>query len=150
MRHGEAEPYNTSDKSRNLTLYGRSQAQQAGIWLRQNYEQIDMALVSPYVRAQQTLESVQQFVDIKKVETCADIVPAGSAQVTHDYVDYILSGQSDIASLLLVAHMPIVSFLLDEFCRSQESALFGTASIFCVDYDVSISRGHRGVTFFPD
>lgn len=150
MRHGEAEPYNSSDKSRNLTLYGRSQAQQAGIWLRQNFEQIDMALVSPYVRAQQTLESVQQFVDVGKIETNSDIIPSGSAQLTHDYVDALLANDPNLTSLLLVAHMPIVSFLLDEFCKSQEAALFGTASIFCVDYDVSISRGHRGATFFPD
>ncbi|MCY7295861.1 phosphohistidine phosphatase SixA [Alteromonas sp. a30] len=150
MRHGEAEPYNTSDEARNLTIYGRSQAQQAGIWLKQEYDQIDMALVSPFVRAKQTLESIQQFVDVGRVEINTDITPCGNPSLVHDYVDVLLNEHSDVKSLLLVAHMPIVSFLLDEFCKSNQAALFGTASIFSVDYDVSISRGMPGSIFFPD
>ena len=150
MRHGEAEPYNTSDEARNLTIYGRSQAQQAGIWLKQEYGQIDLALVSPFVRAQQTLHSIQQFVSVLNVETYSDITPSGNPTLVHDYVDVLLSARPQVKSLLLVAHMPIVSFLLDEFCKSNQAALFGTASVFSVDYDVAISRGMPGAIFFPD
>lgn len=150
MRHGEAEPYSTKDELRNLTPYGEVQSQKAGRWLKQQFEQMDFALVSPYVRAQQTLQVVQRELDIGQSRIYEDIVPSGNPALVHDYVDAFLLDNPSISSLLIVCHLPIVSFLADNFCQQQQSALFATSAILSIDYDVSKSCGQRGISYFPE
>ena len=62
MRHGEAEVMANSDKARRLTAYGIKQAFTQGQWLRKQLELAtpDRIIISPYVRAQETFEQVNQ------------------------------------------------------------------------------------------
>lgn len=149
MRHGEAESQFQIDSARNLTTRGFIETKKAGVWLRDNVETIDMALVSPYTRAQQTFEMVASVVDVTRNETTHEIIPSGRASVVHDYVDAILDIHSDIQSLLIVSHMPLVSYLLDNFCGQFESRLFATASIALLDYDPKAHRGKVEKIFNP-
>lgn len=142
MRHGEAEANFQNDAARNLTTRGFIETQKAGVWLRDTVEHIDMALVSPYARAQQTFEMVSNVVDVTRSETNHQIVPSGTASAVHDYVDGILQIDTDVQSLLIVSHMPLVSYLLDNFCGHFESRLFATSSIALLEYD---KDAHRGV-----
>jgi phosphohistidine phosphatase len=149
MRHGEAEASFQNDAARNLTTRGFIEAQKAGVWLRDTVEQIDMALVSPYVRAQQTFDMVSSVVDVSRSETNHQIVPSGTPSTVHDYVDAILDMNNDVQSLLLVSHMPLVSYLLDNFCGQFESRLFATSSIALLDYNTSTQRGVVGEIYNP-
>ncbi|UAA40115.1 phosphohistidine phosphatase SixA [Paraneptunicella aestuarii] len=141
MRHGEAEPFKADDKSRNLTPYGVEQARRAGDWLNAELGSIDVAMVSPYVRAQQTLTSLAEQVNVSRVMTNYDITPSGNPSLVHDYVDAFLLDNPDVKSLLLVCHMPIVSFLTDNFCQQHQSMLFATSAIVNIDYEVNKSKG---------
>ena len=82
MRHGEAEVIANSDKSRRLTAYGIKQAFTQGQWLRKQLELAtpDRIIISPYVRAQETFEQVNQAFNgelSSKIEIWDGVTPYG-------------------------------------------------------------------------
>ncbi|QCZ94104.1 phosphohistidine phosphatase SixA [Salinimonas iocasae] len=147
MRHGEAEPARRDDRQRQLTDNGRLQSLATSEWLEKysQHQTIDMALVSPYRRTKQTFEMMQQHHRFLNNQICNDIVPDGDIHLTHDYIDALLqqsrSRLKPLRSILLVSHMPFVSYLLDEICQIQRMPLFATASVAVVNYS---GIGHRG------
>jgi len=154
MRHGEAESPRVDDKSRQLTPMGRQQAANAAIWLKEHYctnGSVDLALVSPYRRAKQTHDVVSVDIVAEKVESNEDIVPEGSPKLVSDYIDARIhsatNGKKPIRSLLVVSHMPFVSYLVDELCHTYTTSLFSTASIAVIQYSLSQHKG-RLVTHY--
>lgn len=148
MRHGEAEPTFQDDAQRSLTTQGFIESQKAGVWLKDNMHAIDYALVSPFKRAQQTFEMVKSIVDVGDFETCPDITPSGKAELVHDYV-YALAQEKSIDSLIIVSHMPLVSYLLDSFCGKLQSLIFATASVACLEFDVAENRAILKEVYLP-
>lgn len=134
MRHGEAEPTFRDDANRKLTTQGFIEAQQGGVWLKQKVDSIDYAIVSPFVRAKQTHEMVASIVTCGYTETSAEITPSGIPSSVHDYIDGLIASNPNISSLILVSHMPLVTYLLDSFTRKMESRMFCTGGIACLDY----------------
>jgi phosphohistidine phosphatase len=154
MRHGEAESPHIDDKSRNLTETGRQQTRTAARWLKQQFcssQAVDLALVSPYTRAQQTFAEVKSQVKVVEESTCADIVPESHVTLAHDYLDSVIEVFKEKAQplkqILLVSHMPFVSYFLDELCHTQHARLFATGSIAVVRYNVKLMKGNL-VTHF--
>ncbi len=148
MRHGEAESPRLDDKSRQLTALGREQAKQAALWLKQHYCEsgsVDLALVSPYRRARQTHDMVSLEIVADKVESNEDITPEGSPKLVSDYIDArvhnAINAKKTIRSLLIVSHMPFVSYLVDELCQSYTTSLFSTASIAVIRYSLGQHKG---------
>ncbi len=148
MRHGEAEAPRLDDKNRQLTLVGRDQAKHAAGWLKTHYcesGKIDLALVSPYRRARQTHDMVSLDIVADKVESNEDIIPEGSPKLVSDYIDArihnAVNAKKPIRSLLIVSHMPFVSYLVDELCQSYTTSLFSTASIAVIKYSLSEHKG---------
>ena len=148
MRHGEAEAPRLDDKSRQLTPLGREQAKTAALWLKDQYCQkgiVDLALVSPYRRAKQTHDMVSLDIIANKVEYNEDIVPEGSPRLVSDYIDGLLhaavNSKKPIKKLLVVSHMPLVSYLVDELCQSYTTSLFSTASIAVIKYCLKEHKG---------
>ncbi len=141
MRHGEAEPPRFDDKSRQLTDVGRQQVTQAAKWLISSYcpdGVLDLALVSPYRRTRQTFDTLTLDLSIKVDEINNDITPDGSPEFVSDYIGARISqaqttGKS-IRRLIVVSHMPLVSYLVDSLCESYTTSLFATASIAVVSY----------------
>ncbi|MCW8107790.1 phosphohistidine phosphatase SixA [Alteromonas ponticola] len=143
MRHGEAESLRIDDKSRQLTPQGRTQAMDAAKWLKQKYTvdgKVDLALVSPYRRARQTYDMLSLDIRPTTMEICHDIVPEGDADLTHDFLDVRLrdsqNTSSPLKSVLVVSHMPLVSYLVDSLCCAHTASLFATASIAVVRYSL--------------
>lgn len=134
MRHGEASPNFRDDINRSLTTHGFIETQNSGVWLKDTVHSIDKAIVSPYLRAQQTFDMVSSIVPVLHREDNSDVIPSGNASLVQDYVNVLLQ-ESQISSLLIVSHMPLVSYLLDSFCGRLESRIFSTASIALLDYD---------------
>ena len=148
MRHGEAEAPRLDDKSRQLTPLGREQAKTAALWLKNQYCQkgiVDLALVSPYRRSKQTHDMVSLDIIANKVENNEDIVPEGSPRLVSDYIDGLLhaavNSKKPIKKLLVVSHMPLVSYLVDELCQSYTTSLFSTASIAVIKYSLKEHKG---------
>lgn len=142
MRHGDAEPYASSDQSRQLTEYGVSQVNRNGLWLTKQAPQLDLILVSPYVRAQQTQQLISDIIEPPThLETLPDLVPEGNAGNVHDYVDAAIKLYQP-SNILLVSHMPLVSYLVETFSIEKQTPIFPTAAIAHIDYQPELMKGH--------
>jgi len=135
MRHGEAENRFCNDSERNLTNLGVVQSAQTGAWLAGKLDEVGLALASPFNRAQQTYNEVKRHLRVVSSETSGDITPSGDPQLVHDYIR-VLCAEQNLNSMLVVSHMPLVSYLLDSFCQRHYSRLFATAEAVLLDYNV--------------
>lgn len=135
IRHGEAEPSFTNDKSRSLTDRGRQQVLKSStsiVSLVDQYRGFDCALVSPYTRTQQTFDILTINVRVKQKLNCSDVTPLSSIVDAQKAVFNQLESSN---SLLVVTHMPIVSFLAGELCHLESPPLFMTSSFAVIDID---------------
>lgn len=139
MRHGEAVPMQAMDEQRALTQRGVAQAHEMGWWLKTHYSP-DALLVSPYIRALQTAECVLTLNQVGFNETCKDVIPSGDAAFAIDYLETLISLHPQYNTWLIVAHMPIVSYLVDQLCPG-EMPIFNTAAVAVIDYD---EQAHKG------
>lgn len=131
MRHGEAEFSASTDSERALTTYGIKQSNQVGLWLKQQNFQFDLGLVSPYLRAQQTLSVLSSKVSVSKIETNKLLVPGGSPSHIVDLLIMLLS--QSFENIIVVSHLPLVGYLIGELCPQALPSMFSTAAIACVD-----------------
>lgn len=130
MRHGEAEPYASSDRDRALTDYGRQQAYAAGEWLKANEITINQCWTSPYVRTRQTAESVQSVYGELQTSPVDFLTPGSSPMAVVEQL------RNDVEiNLLLISHNPMVSQLVNYLSsgRTQGPAIMGTASMAMFD-----------------
>lgn len=140
MRHGEAEPQYLSDSERQLTAAGQAEVSEMAQWLHHHYSAFDRIFSSPYRRTVQTAAVlVQKGLVSQAVELNTDLVPEGNAQFVVDFLD-MLYAENPQAKILLVSHMPLVSFLVEAFTRSGQTPIFDTAGVACIDY-----HQHRGM-----
>ncbi|OCF95483.1 phosphohistidine phosphatase SixA [Gilliamella sp. wkB308] len=138
MRHGEAGFSASSDSSRYLTPLGIRQAIQAGQWLKQQNFQFDIGLVSPYLRAQQTLAELSSQVSVSTVETDKLLVPGGNPE----YIANLLSTfpSQGFEQVIIVSHLPLVGYLVNELCPDISPPMFPTASIACIELTSTIGK----------
>lgn len=135
MRHGEATPMQADDASRNLTSVGQQQAEKMGLWLQATHTPTAL-LVSPYIRAQQTAEGVKKHNAFLFEETCSDIIPEGNPQIAADYLETLIAMHPQCDTWLVVAHMPIVSYLVDQLSAGN-MPIFNTGAVAVLSYDES-------------
>ncbi|MFT6506812.1 phosphohistidine phosphatase SixA [Colwellia polaris] len=141
MRHGQAEMLAASDAQRPLTQSGIEEAQVMGQWLLKNSPAFDCIFVSPYTRAQQTADAViNELTCVAKRETLAIITPEDNAKDVHGYLDAICS-QEQYKSILLVSHMPLVSYLVAELTVDHVMPMFQTASVANIEYSLDKMSG---------
>ena len=142
MRHGEAQPYASSDRARQLTPRGIEEVQRNGQWLKQRCKSLDLVLVSTYDRARQTQQIICDLIDIPtRLEITEDLVPHGNAAHVHDLVDAAIL-QYHPENILLVSHMPLVSYLVETFSFEHASPIFPTAGIAHIGYVPQQMKGH--------
>lgn len=149
MRHGEAELAQQNDRGRQLTEHGKQQSEESGKWLKDVVSQFDCALVSPYRRAEQTFEQVSKQISAGQVLSSSDFVPSGNIRVAQDFIDYLCKENPDYQTLLIVSHMPFVSYFTDLLCQHPMSKIFATAAIVHLDYDVELGRAVLLGEFIP-
>lgn len=149
MRHGEAEPYKQDDQSRHLTRFGVTQSEHAAKWmvkqLKENAKlsQVDLTLVSPYVRTIETLAAVEAFLPIERIEKTGKVTPVGNAKQVQNLIDSELLQDNTIQCLLVISHMPLVSLLSDVVCHGFNARIFDTADVLMIDYDPVLSMGSQ-------
>ncbi|MDK1287058.1 phosphohistidine phosphatase SixA [Pseudoalteromonas umbrosa] len=132
MRHGEAGPMQANDATRLLTERGQIEALDMGQWLSITHKPSAL-LVSPYLRAQQTADAVKQNNEFSYQEICSDIIPSGSASFAIDYLETLISMHDEIDTWLVIAHMPIVSYMIDQLVPG-EMPIFPTAGVAVIEY----------------
>jgi len=141
MRHGQANPMSNSDSARELTKQGFLESSNMANWLKEHASNVEQVLVSPYIRAQQTAQTVLADSGFSAEITTLDfITPSGDARQVHDYIDGIID-KNTVKQLLIISHMPLVSYLVAELTFNQESPIFQTAAIAQIDYDIDRMKG---------
>lgn len=141
MRHGEAQPQAADDSQRTLTAQGQAEVKQVAAWLAEHYAAFDYIWVSPYIRTQQTAALMLEAQPAKcKLLVNAGLVPEGMAGEILDQYDLLLAEQPE-ARVLMVSHMPLVSFLVEAFTQPGQAPIFSTAALSCIDYNPT--RGGR-------
>ncbi|MCL1143577.1 phosphohistidine phosphatase SixA [Shewanella gaetbuli] len=133
MRHGEASFDAPSDRERTLTHHGRYQSGQVGEQLNSRISQLDLVLVSPYLRAQQTWQVVSKH--LPKAQKCVvldDITPSGDPKSAADVI-LAYAEQYKAETVLVITHMPIVGFLVSELVAGEEAPIFATSAFVQID-----------------
>ncbi len=118
MRHGEAGFNAKTDNQRTLTEMGKSMAFQQGKWLEKRLEnqqiKLDKVIISPYLRAQQTAQAVEQGMQAVNsmqsfanlVETWEGITPDGNPNTVIDYLLFLR--EEGAKNVLIISHLPLV------------------------------------------
>jgi phosphohistidine phosphatase len=139
MRHGEASFDAPSDKERMLTDTGRYTSRMMAKWLTKMTTRVDLVIVSPYVRAQQTWQEVSKHLaEPRHIVTLDDITPNADPKFA---VDAILAyaEQYKADTVLVIAHMPILGYMVSEFVYGIEPPLFATSGIAHIDKHLELA-----------
>lgn len=141
MRHGQASPIASTDSQRELTQHGFLEASKMASWLNGEAIYFEQMLVSPYIRAQQTATTLKTDNSPAANLTTLDfITPSGNAKQVHDYLDGLLA-EKRFDRLLIVSHMPLVSYLVEELTQGRACPIFQTAAVAQIEYDVNTMTG---------
>lgn len=145
MRHGQAEMLAHSDSERPLTALGRLESEMMASYLANQNISFDAVLVSPYLRAQQTWQSVfPYFSAVANVQTLAFLTPGGSARKS---VDEILTLQAaGVQKLLIVSHLPLVGYIVGELVPEAGVPAFSTSAVGIVELDDDGLGNFHGLT----
>lgn len=113
MRHGEASFDAVTDEERELTSLGEEQSLSMGKMLAE--KEINLVLVSPYVRAQQTWQQVQTtWKSSATLHTLEDLQPSThteeAALVIQAYAE-----KEQANNVLVISHMPLLGEIVCEF-----------------------------------
>ncbi|NNH76984.1 SixA phosphatase family protein [Acinetobacter terrae] len=106
VRHGEASPaVNGNDDKRLLTKRGHKQAQQTAEYLKDMIKP-DVFVVSPLLRAQETLAHLQHYFHDVPVLVCNKIKPEDDAKSAVEWLS-----QLPYESIVVVCHMNVVAHI---------------------------------------
>lgn len=135
MRHGQAEVIAGKDSLRPLTDAGMYESSQVAHWLKSQLPApLDWILVSPYKRALQTLSAFNAVFPCKNHQQLDELVPEGNAQAVCDYLVALINDEK-LDSLLLISHLPLVSFIVEILSPANIAPIFHTAEIACIEYE---------------
>lgn len=134
MRHGQAELQARSDKLRRLTPEGQREAGLMGRWLASQISRLDLVLHSPYVRAVETWQVLRELLpEAVRVEQFDELVPGGDARAVADLLAG-LEPELSHGNVLVVSHLPLVGYLVNELVPQEMSPMFPTGAVARVDY----------------
>ena len=106
VRHGEASPaVNGNDDKRPLTKRGHKQAQQTAEYLKDMIKP-DVFVVSPLLRAQETLAHLEHYFHDVPVLVCNKIKPEDDAKSAVEWLS-----QLPYESIVVVCHMNVVAHI---------------------------------------
>ncbi|GKX47517.1 phosphohistidine phosphatase [Pectobacterium carotovorum subsp. carotovorum] len=101
---------------------------------------IERVLVSPYLRAQQTLEVVKKVLPLPEEADCLnELTPGGDAQLVSYYLQTL--AREGVGAVLVVSHLPLVGYLVAELCQNETAPMFATSAIACVQVDAESGHG---------
>ena len=109
IRHGEAGPYQADDAARALTERGVVQTEWTADQILKKYHP-DLLVVSPYLRAQQTLQPFKaKLPDLPTVVLDA-ITPDADPRLALDLIS-MMPSKYDAKSIVVVCHMNVIAYM---------------------------------------
>jgi phosphohistidine phosphatase len=143
MRHAKTEPFHSDDRSRRLTDRGEADARAAGVWLAEAALVPDVVLVSPAVRARQTVERVADGAgEAPDVRVVDDLYGAD----VDDVLDMVHHIHDEPDRMMLVGHNPTMAELvwaLEQDSESDSPGNLPTSGIVALEFDQPWSRVTR-------
>ena len=114
VRHGEASPaLDGNDIKRPLTARGHLQAQETANYLK-DLVQPDIFIVSPLLRAQETLAHIQTHFKGVPVLLCNAIKPDDDARVAVEWLSHL-----PYESIVVVCHMNVVAHIAEQLTHEN-------------------------------
>ena len=131
LRHGEATMDSATDAARPLTPLGKQQVQHSG----QHLPPLDLMVVSPYVRAQESADQIEavfasQGLSIGRRQDSETLVPESSINAAMGWLEDV-----DATSVLLVSHNPLVTELT-QVLTGDRNVRFGTGTLVHLRGDI--------------
>ena len=143
MRHGQAEDETRPDSARQLTDFGQQQAVQTADYISNHYMP-DLFVVSPYVRAQQTLAQLQAQLPNVPVKVQDNITPSDDARTALAELATI-----DAECVVVVCHMSIIAYLASLLTGdTPESYALAEARVFEMEF-IMAGMAHEIDRFVP-
>lgn len=137
MRHAQAENKTGCDFSRKLTKQGIVCAEKMGELLATSAPEIDCCWVSPLIRAEETYNGVAKSIKFKKTEITVELEPDGSEYEVLN----LINKTTCYSNILLVSHLPIVSYIVSLLTKNSKMIMFAPASLVCIDYSLKTKSG---------
>ena len=148
MRHGDAALDAASDSVRPLTTNGCDESRLMANWLKGQKVEIERVLVSPFLRAEQTLEEVGDCLNLpSSAEVLPELTPCGDVGLVSAYLQALTNEgvsaylqaltNEGVASVLVISHLPLVGYLVAELCPGETPPMFTTSAIASVTLDES-------------
>lgn len=133
LRHGQAEAHAKSDFERRLTDKGCADLASMATRFKGDLQTLDEIWVSPLVRAQQSARVVLAELSMGSASVTTEaLVP--DADLNCLYRDL---NRSELASLLLVSHQPLVGDLVNDLCGAEPGFhALGTASMAYLETEI--------------
>lgn len=136
MRHGDAALDAASDSVRPLTACGCDESRLMATWLKGQKVAIERVLVSPFLRAEQTLDEVGECMNLpKNVDVLPELTPCGDVGLVGAYLQALAN--EGVSSALVISHLPLVGYLVSELCPGETPPMFTTSAIASVTLDES-------------
>ena len=140
MRHGDAALEAASDSVRPLTTCGCDESRQMANWLKGQKVDIERVLVSPFLRAEQTLNVVGECMNLpEEIDVLPELTPCGDVGLVSAYLQALAT--EGVATALVVSHLPLVGYLVSELCPAEAPPMFSTSAIANVTLDAD-GQGH--------
>ncbi len=110
-------------------------------WMRRKFIDTDRVLVSPYLRARQTLDVMRdELVLPDGEETLPELTPGGDVAMICCYLQTLANEGLD--TVLVISHLPLVGYLVADLCPTEQAPMFATSAVACVDLDVGNDKGY--------
>ena len=137
LRHGHAEPQQTTDEARNLTEKGRSDVIASVGNSSAALHKVEEIWSSSLVRAQQTASIAQHILSSQGVnlaiKTTDLITPESDPLILFDALE-----KTGLTSILLVSHQPFIGKFLDIFCGEPLGTYsVDTSSLAFIECDIT-------------
>lgn len=114
VRHGEASPATDGiDSKRPLTPRGHQQAEQTAEFVKENVNP-DVFIVSPLLRAQETLAHIQKHFPHVSVLICDQIKPDDDAKLAIEWLS-----QLPFERIVVVCHMNVVGHIAEQLTHES-------------------------------
>lgn len=125
LRHGKAEIASGPDSARELTEKGKIQISEVS----QHLDDVDLVVVSPYIRAQQTADIFLLNKQVGQRKESETLIPDASIAEVMSWLEEVSS-----QSVLLISHNPLVTELA-AWLTGDNMIRFGTGNLACLEGD---------------
>lgn len=137
LRHGQAEPQQTTDEARNLTEKGRADVMLSISNSLSELLQLKQIWASPLVRAQQTAYITREILLAKGIQVSVEITDL-IAPESDPFELFELLQKINSPSVLLASHQPFAGKFLDVFCGEPRGTYsMDTSSLALVECEVA-------------